>query len=487
MKRAAICTIAGLFALAACNDDITSPQMEAGDIDVLFVHVTPTSISGNPTCIDVAGPNAIELKVDVNGVPNGFYTDGALEITISNSDGTYFDWASNILIDHVVVKGGPNANHYDYTPGGEDEDDGLHAPINPSNGNPYGLSHASFCYTPRLDISKTADTELTRTHEWDIDKYVYDEVTATWVKHVSLDILSGASQDVDYEVRVTKTGSTDSGWMVTGTITMHNPWGTDATVTSITDVISQLGETDVTADVVCPGMTVPAGESLQCTYSHAAALANGDDWLNTVTVVSTGIEGGQATAIVDFSNATVTDVNDEVNIYDTLEGIEAFLGKLSDSFTFEYSHTFVCDGDAGTHANIADIRETGQDDDASVTIDCIPVDIEACTPGFWRNHTDLWPAPYTTATWFFDVFVVTNQRGFAASYTLGEAINQGGGQFNRVARHGTAALLSAASGDVAYPYTEAQVIAIVVKAFNTGNHSLIHELAAANEEGDCPL
>jgi hypothetical protein len=485
MKRFIACTVTGIAVLAACSEVTTEPQaVESG---IMFSHVTPTSISGNPTCIDLAGPNSIELKIDVNGVPNGFYTDGVLEITISNSDGTYFDWASNILIDDVVVKGGPNANHYHY-PNGEDEDDGLHAPINTNTGNPYGLSHASFCYTPRLDISKTADTELTRTHEWDIEKYIFDDLTQSWVKTISLDILSGASQDVDYEVIVTKTGTTDSGWKVTGSITMNNPWGTDATVTDIDDVISQAGEMDVTADVVCPSMTVPAGGSLVCTYSHAGYLANGGDWLNTVTVVSTGIEGGQATALVDFSNATVTDVDDEVNIYDTLEGVETFLGKLTDSYTFEYSQTYFCDADEGSHTNIADIRETGQDDEATVTIDCIPVAFEACTPGFWRNHTDLWAAPYTPAYLFFTAFAgITNQRGFANDYTLGEAINQGGGQFNRVARHGTAALLSAASGDVAYPYTVPEVIAIVEAAFNTGNHSLVDELAAANEEFDCPL
>ncbi|HEY3002841.1 MAG TPA: hypothetical protein VGJ44_10880, partial [Kribbellaceae bacterium] len=46
----------------------------------------------------------------------------------------------------VVVKGGPNANFYDYQPGGVSFGTGLHSPVNPSNEMFYGLSHVSFCY-----------------------------------------------------------------------------------------------------------------------------------------------------------------------------------------------------------------------------------------------------------------------------------------------------------------------------------------------------
>ena len=60
--------------------------------------------------------------------------------------------------------------------------------------------------------------------------------------------------------------------------------------------------------------------------------------------------------------------------------------------------------------------------------------------------------------------------------TLGEAIWARGGGLKKLSRHGTAALLSAAHGDVDYPYTVAEVIALV----QAGESDLLVE---ANELG----
>jgi hypothetical protein len=77
----------------------------------------------------------------------------------------------------------------------------------------------------------------------------------------------------------------------------------------------------------------------------------------------------------------------------------------------------------------------------------------------------MWTSPYTPATSFNAAFLIGADYYapgfFSNSYTLGQAIWQGGGGLNRLARHGTAALLSAAHPDVDYPYTLAQVIAMV--------------------------
>lgn len=102
---------------------------------------------------------------------------------------------------------------------------------------------------------------------------------------------------------------------------------------------------------------------------------------------------------------------------------------------------------------------------------------QGCTPGFWKNHLALWPAPYTPGT-DFDTTFGTNY--FTPDITLRTALNLGGGGVNKLARHGTAALLNAASG-INYPYTVAQVIALV-----QGGVGNADTLAAANELG-CPL
>jgi hypothetical protein len=48
----------------------------------------------------------------------------------------------------VVVKGGPNAEVYQYGTM-EDYDNGLTAPWNPNSGKWYGISHVQFCFDPK--------------------------------------------------------------------------------------------------------------------------------------------------------------------------------------------------------------------------------------------------------------------------------------------------------------------------------------------------
>ena len=78
------------------------------------------------------------------------------------------------------------------------------------------------------------------------------------------------------------------------------------------------------------------------------------------------VRGGTATADVDFGEPT-TVVNDTINVTDSVQGD---LGSFSDDGSTSYSRTFDCDGDEGTHPNTATIDETGQSDDASVTVTC---------------------------------------------------------------------------------------------------------------------
>jgi hypothetical protein len=99
---------------------------------------------------------------------------------------------------------------------------------------------------------------------------------------------------------------------------------------------------------------------------------------------------------------------------------------------------------------------------------------EGCTPGYWRNHFEDWPPTgYSTGDDFDATFGVDN---FKSDITLGEAIWLGGGGVKKLARHGTAGLLSAAHPEVDYPYTVAEVIAFV----QAGEADI---LVAANELG----
>ena len=102
---------------------------------------------------------------------------------------------------------------------------------------------------------------------------------------------------------------------------------------------------------------------------------------------------------------------------------------------------------------------------------------EGCTPGFWRNHLADWAATgFSLGDDFDTTFGVAL---FSPDITLQTAVNLGGGGVKKLARHGTAAVLSAAHPNVDYPYTVAEVIAFV----QAGN---VNPLVAANELG-CDL
>jgi hypothetical protein len=104
------------------------------------------------------------------------------------------------------------------------------------------------------------------------------------------------------------------------------------------------------------------------------------------------------------------------------------------------------------------------------------VGTEGCSPGYWKNHVDAWaPLGVDSGDSFNETFDTDYRRG---DITLLEAINLGGGGFSKLARHGVAAYLNALS-DISYPYSAAEVIAMV-QAGEAG------ELAASNDL-HCPL
>ena len=111
---------------------------------------------------------------------------------------------------------------------------------------------------------------------------------------------------------------------------------------------------------------------------------------------------------------------------------------------------------------------------------------EGCTPGFWRQdqHLQYWEG-YAPGDVFDTVFGVSNN--VSASLTLLEGVWLGGGGENALIRHAVAALLNAASADVDYPYTEAQVIAMVQAAYASGDYATTKNLFQVANEAGCPF
>jgi hypothetical protein len=353
--------------LASAADPITDPGAPSGD------GVNPVLIQNNPTCASLG--NYLELKVEP--VVNGSYpsSNGYLTATIANirdeGAGPIFDWSSTRGVDRVIVKGGDAADAYVYTP--EDmADTKLHAPVNPNNGDYFGLSHVSFCYDVEPQVSKTATTTFTRTYNWTIDKSVTPE---TW------DLFKGDSGKSKYTVSVNQTGSTDSNWAVSGKITVTNPLNNSSiNIGAIQDVVSQ--GTNTTANVTnCTSnnnpvtfpFSLPANGTLECSYS--ANLGSGTNGTNTATATAsgTGIANGVGTANVTFGNPT-TEVNKTVTVKDNFEGDETTLGTTNASKTFEYDRTFTCEADEGEHNNTATVYGNNNtalgNASAKVTVNC---------------------------------------------------------------------------------------------------------------------
>jgi hypothetical protein len=150
MKRIAL--LAGAAAVAV---GIVAAVAFAGDTGPISPNAeSVTYVAGNPQC-----PNGLIQGPKIDPGANGTYAiNGVNGVMIKNYDGKTFDWeligsALNVYdMAAVVVKGGPNANvyWYDYTGGGlDDEDTGLHSPVNPNNDKYYGISHIQFCVDPK--------------------------------------------------------------------------------------------------------------------------------------------------------------------------------------------------------------------------------------------------------------------------------------------------------------------------------------------------
>ncbi len=143
----------GMIAAYAQEGDSAGPPTTT-------LNVQPTLVAGNPTCQTLTQSDN-ELKIDPPS--GGTFTEGELEVTVSgfNDPAGFLDWSSNIAIDAVFVKGGPGGDLYVYN--GATADTDLHTPINGNNGQYYGISHISFCWTetltkPTLSITKAASS-----------------------------------------------------------------------------------------------------------------------------------------------------------------------------------------------------------------------------------------------------------------------------------------------------------------------------------------
>ncbi|MFC0624819.1 hypothetical protein [Kribbella deserti] len=171
----AIALLSGAGALALGLGGLTLAMAPAASADGI---VKP----GNPTCAQLV-PGSTEIKFDppnagsktADGVTVK-WTERELLVDTPEHPG---DQTGGQLVDFTatggvvlgaIIKGGPNANFYDYRPLGTAAGAGLHTPVNPNNKKFYGLSHVTFCVakvvttpTPTITTTVTPTPTITVT------------------------------------------------------------------------------------------------------------------------------------------------------------------------------------------------------------------------------------------------------------------------------------------------------------------------------------
>jgi hypothetical protein len=110
-----------------------------------------------------------------------------------------------------------------------------------------------------------------------------------------------------------------------------------------------------------------------------------------------------------------------------------------------------------------------------------------CTPGFWKNHGDLWDVTgFQTTDSFNYTFAV---RAFNPDRTLFQALKAGGGGANALGRQAVAALLNASAlGAASFGLSVHQVKQLVQNAFAPGGdiEGTKNRFDSLNESA-CPL
>ncbi|TCO49069.1 hypothetical protein EV646_10346 [Kribbella antiqua] len=132
----AVALLGGAGALALALGGVTLATAPSASAE------TVTTVPGNPKCSDlIAG--STEIKFDPP-TPGSKEADGVTVTWTKTGDLVNFTATGGSVLG-AIIKGGPNANFYDYRPGGTIAGVGLHTPVNDNNGKYYGISHVSFC------------------------------------------------------------------------------------------------------------------------------------------------------------------------------------------------------------------------------------------------------------------------------------------------------------------------------------------------------
>jgi large repetitive protein len=291
-----------------------------------------------------------------------------------------------------------------------------------------------------LTVSKTAAGTFDRTYLWDISKSV-DKLV---VKQI------GGNATFNYTVNVKQTGYADSGWKLSGTITIINPNDWEDIVVDVTDLVDNGGTAFITNGL---NVSIPKSGFVTLDYVVGYPVAPGNySGINTATAAwdkaTFSTPDGTATGSAEFTLAQLGSTNQTVNITDSFAG---WLGTLTAtdaapwaSASYTYPRTVpVPSWNSVSYDNTATIVETKQS--ASVTVKVYgPAQTGALSMGYWQNKN-------------------------------GQAIITGGSSVSGVAKSGTWLRQFMPFQDLSTTATPAQVatyVTNIIKAANASGSSM---------------
>ncbi|MFC0876151.1 hypothetical protein ACE01N_06135 [Saccharicrinis sp. FJH2] len=215
------------------------------------------------------------------------------------------------------------------------------------------------------DITVLTNTSFERTNHWSIEKTVSED---------TLEMITGASEEVSYTVSVKKDSAT-LGYLVEGLITVVNPLKESNLTGQLTASIDRtdaeiVGVSNNNSFIVNPDQTKVFPFTLRLDKEP-------DNPILSVRLISGGITYGKESAITLPQNMMmVSEVNDIINVTDSYANMAWY--NVSEDCEWTYNRTISekLQGDAqvseGTLTfdvdNTATIAETGQSDDATVNV-----------------------------------------------------------------------------------------------------------------------
>ena len=298
---------------------VDTPGAPSGD------GVQPVLLIGNQNCAQVLGDDLLfeyrdqspgDATVDL-AAESGGLVEGTLEIDVH---GSLFDFEieDGDPLAAVVVKGGNNANLFDYRPGGNLADTDLHAPLNPQNGKFYGLSHISFCWADEPKVPGI-----------DVEKECLAEVPF--------------GEDITYTITVTNTGNEDLenvevsdqllGGDITGDFDFPDPFPVDGEVSAEFTYTPGAGEDPVKNSVTASGDGVESGDTATDTDECETDITHEAD----IEVTKTCPESAPSGEDIEYT-ITVENTGNEALVGVTVD--DTLLGDITDDFDFDFSNPF---------------------------------------------------------------------------------------------------------------------------------------------------